>query len=255
MSFSIHKNNFVGGNIEKSLIPINNGVSLGSTGSRFKDIYLEKDSVYIGDVKLSESKGELIITNGEGNQQTFGGYDIKNISSLQFYRDSVPATDTFTITKTIEDITIKTALVKLEGRKLEGYHNDLYTNCALIYIDNIPSNCKRLCGGSGSASYPVEFKERNPFNNDIITWKDQYNATQESLGNYILGIYGTYTDYMSPFGFKTSGSNVNQDNIWLKSVSLSNSESNTTINFTFTQSIASELPNYLNSDITVYGLS
>jgi len=260
MSFSINTNNFTGGNVNTSITPSNTGVSLGATGARFKDLYLESDSMYLGNVKLSESGGKLVVTDPGGNPQPLGvAFDIKNISSVNFRAqvDTIPTTLEFTLSKTITGLTIKTGILEFDVNYGRGvYSNDLSHNLPLIFVDEISSNCKRLCGAAKASSSNSVWYERNPVDNTQVTWNDQYNATQSSLGTYILGIYGTGTSFHSAYGFYIDNNRSSDNKLWLESASLENSGSNTIINFNFKQDlITGTLGGIECPDVILYGLS
>jgi hypothetical protein len=260
MSFFIHKNNFVGGLIEKSLLPSTTEISLGSTNSKFKDLYLESDSLYLGNAKLSESGGNLVVTNSNGDTQNLG-YDIKNINA-HYFNYIIQAEDLakFNVSVNIPGVILNTALIEFQDTiSVKLYRNDFYNTNALIYINKIPSECKRLCGDGVGSGFRTESSvtERNPNNLESITWNSTYNNTQASLGNYILGIYGTSTAYVSPFGFTING--TRNEKLWLESVNIETVTNGTGTNliFTFGQVVPSQgAPSAtIQGNISIYGLS
>ena len=59
------------GNISGNIIPDTNlTYDLGSSTNRFKDLYLSGNSIYLGDVILSNDSGNFVVVDGDGNPVT-----------------------------------------------------------------------------------------------------------------------------------------------------------------------------------------
>ena len=55
-------------NLTQSIIPANNNIDLGTLANRFRDLYLGGNSLYIGNIKVTDSNGQIAFRDLSGNR-------------------------------------------------------------------------------------------------------------------------------------------------------------------------------------------
>jgi hypothetical protein len=55
-------------NLTQSIIPANNNIDLGTLTNRFRDLYLGGNSLYIGNIKVTDSNGQIAFRDLSGNR-------------------------------------------------------------------------------------------------------------------------------------------------------------------------------------------
>lgn len=137
------ENYLISANEENQIIPDNENVELGSLENPFKRIYLDSNSVYIGGLVLSDSSGQFIVRDLDGNTVSLvPGVEIGTVDSA----DVLTLVDSTYIKS---QVTIPTELAGFQDATLGGSPVAYINRDAFVNGDLLPLGNHNL----GSSSY------------------------------------------------------------------------------------------------------
>ena len=137
------ENYLISANEENQIIPDNENVELGSLENPFKRIYLDSNSVYIGGLVLSDSSGQFIVRDLDGNTVSLvPGVEIGTVDSA----DVLTLVDSTYIKS---QVTIPTELAAFQDASLNGSPVAYINRDAFVNGDLLPLGNHNL----GSSSY------------------------------------------------------------------------------------------------------
>ena len=190
------------GTFAGSLLPnANSTFDLGTSTSRWKDLYLSGTTIYIGNSTLASSNGNLILTNGDGGQLIVSGNGTTTSTSITNQNSNVivnPTTinfgvngnaNVFKLTGTGANVTgtlSATGNAAVSGILTDNYY---YANGQPLDVGGNPagSNTQIQFNNNGEFGASSNFTFNTATN--LLTVTGNVAATNANLGNIVTANY------------------------------------------------------------------